>query len=47
MDRKLFNKQYGYTKVEYAFEPKTLMEKLKAMHPKDFEDFVKLLFELR
>ncbi len=28
-------------------EPKKLIDKLRMMHPKKFEDFVKLLFELR
>ncbi|MDD3262587.1 MAG: restriction endonuclease [Candidatus Absconditabacteria bacterium] len=46
MDKSFFNKQYGYSKLK-DFYPKTIIEKLKAMHPKDFEDFIKLLFELR
>lgn len=28
-------------------EPKKLIDKLRMMHPKDFEDFIKLLFELK
>ena len=40
-------KEYEYSLVDNIDKPKTLMEKLKAMHPKDFEDFIKLLFELQ
>lgn len=47
MKKKLLCKKYGYSTVKYANKPNGLIEKLKAMHPKDFEDFIKLLFELR
>lgn len=47
LDKYFYTISHWYKKIRQFNKPKTLIDKLKAMHPKDFEDFIKLLFELK